>query len=473
MDSKKKTNFTGSLGFVLAAAGSAVGVGNIWRFPYLAARDGGGLFLIIYIILAFTFGFVLLTTDIVIGRKTEKNAWQAFGSINKNWGFLGKLTFLVPAIIMTYYSVIGGWILKYSATYVIGKGNDAALDGYFTSFITSKVAPIVFMLIFLAITAYIVFWGVEDGIEKFSRVIMPILFVTIIGISIYSLSIKHTDENGVTRTGLQGLAIYMIPNFEGVTLSKFLGIVLDAMTQLFFSLSISMGIMITYGSYVKKDVDLNKSIAQIELFDTGVAFLAGVMIIPSIFVFAGKEGMQSGPSLMFISLPKVFESMGAFGNVIGIAFFLMVLFAALTSSVSIMETLVANLMNIFHTSRKKTSITVAIIAAATSIIICLGYNIFYFECDLPNGATNQQLLDIVDYISNNFLMPIISLLTCIFIGWVVKPKWVAQEMTVGAEKFKREGLYSVMIKYVAPVVMAVLFLQSTGILTFIINLISK
>lgn len=459
---KTKGGFTGSLGFVLTAAGSAVGVGNIWRFPYLAARDGGGLFLLVYLVLVLTFGFTLLTTDIAIGRKTGKNAWDAFSSIRPKWGFLGKLTFLVPVLIMTYYSVIGGWIMKYLTVYLTGQGTAAAEDGYFTSFITSNVAPIVFMLIFLAITAFIVFKGVEKGIEKFSAAVMPGLFVMIIGIAIYSLTLKHTDASGVTRTGLQGLAVYLMPSFEGLTFSKFMGILLDAMSQLFFSLSVSMGIMITYGSYVKKDVNLNKSVAQIEFFDTGVAFLAGMMIIPAIYVFSGTDGMASGPSLMFVSLPKVFASMGVMGTVIGLVFFVMILLAALTSNISIMETLVANCMNIFKTSRKKTAGYISLYSLVTAVIICLGYNVFYFECKLPGGATGQ-LLDIMDYASNSFLMPLISFLTSIFIGWIVKPKWIEEEMVVGAKKFSRKRLYAFMIRYIVPVVMGVLFLQSTGL----------
>lgn len=463
MEAKKKGGFTSSIGFVLAAAGSAVGVGNIWRFPYLAARDGGGLFLLVYLALVLTFGFTLLTTDIAIGRRTGKNAWQAFGSIRPRWGFLGKITFLVPAMIMTYYSVIGGWVLKYATVYVTGQQHLAAQDGFFTSFITSPVAPIVFMLIFLAMTAFVVFAGVEKGIEKFSSIVMPGLLLMIIGIAIYSLTLTHTDANGVTRTGLEGLAVYLIPDFTGLTFSRFLHILLDAMSQLFFSLSVSMGIMITYGSYVKKDVNLSKSISQVEFFDTGVAFLAGMMIIPAIYVFSGTEGMASGPSLMFVSLPKVFDSMGFAGTVVGIVFFIMILFAALTSCVSIMETLVATCMNIFHTSRRKTSLAIFAISFAAAIVICLGYNVLYFEYTLPNGAV-AQLLDIMDYVSNSFLMPLIAFLTAIFVGWVIKPKWIVEEMEIGAEVFHKKALYSFMVCYIVPVVMAILFLQSTGLL---------
>lgn len=462
MEQKKHIGFSGSLGFVLSAAGSAVGVGNLWRFPYLAAQDGGGLFLVVYLLLVLTFGFTLLTTDIALGRRTKQNALQAFGSIRPKWAFLGKLTFLVPALIMTYYSVIGGWVLRYMLVYVTGQGSLAAQDGFFTSFITSTAGPIACMLAFLAITAFIVYFGVEKGIERFSKFIMPGLILLILGIALFSLTLTHTDANGNTRTGLQGLSVYLIPDLSGLTFSSFLKVLLDAMSQLFFSLSVSMGIMITYGSYVKKEVNLNRAINHIELFDTGVAFLAGMMIIPAVYVFSGTEGMSSGPSLMFISLPKVFDAMGSIGIFVGLLFFVMTTFAALTSSVSIMETLVANCMQIFHASRKKVSLIICVLSAIASIVVCLGYNVFYFELTLPNGAVGQ-LLDVMDYISNSFLMPLISLLTCIFVGWIIGPKWIHEEMEYGGYTFHRKKLYTVMIRFIAPAIMAVLFLQSFGL----------
>ena len=459
---EKKSNFSGSLGFVLAAAGSAVGVGNIWRFPYLCAKDGGGLFLIVYLVLVLTFGFVLLTTDIAIGRRTKQNALKAFGTLHPKWKFLGYLTFLVPTLIMTYYSVIGGWITKYFCAYIVSNGSAAAEDGYFTSFITSKVSPIVFMLVFLALTAWVVYRGVEKGIEQFSKFIMPGLILLIIIIAVFSLTLSHEGDDGTVRTGIQGLLVYVKPDFTGLTLKKFMGVLLDAMSQLFFSLSVSMGIMVTYGSYVKDDIDLNKSINQIEIFDTGVAFLAGMMIIPAVYVFLGTEGMASGPSLIFISLPKVFQAMGGIGRIVAIAFFLMIGFAALTSCVSVMETLVANCMEIFHKTRKQMCAMIGIYSLITAVLICLGYNVLYFELKLPNGAT-AQLLDVMDYISNSFLMPFISLLTSILIGWVVGPKWITDEVEKNGEHFRRAGLYRFMIRYVVPVVMLVLFLVSTGI----------
>lgn len=468
MGKKKKSSFSGSIGFVLSAAGSAVGVGNIWRFPYLAAKDGGGLFILIYLLLVFTFGFTLLTTDVAIGRRTKENAMRAFGMINKKWNFLGYVTFLVPAFIMTYYSVIGGWVSRYFVAYLTGSGGEAAQDGFFTSFITSNVSPIVFMLLFLAVTSFIVYRGVEKGIEKFSKVIMPGLILMIMVIAIFSLTLSYTDAAGVTRTGMQGLAVYLKPSFEGVTAKRFLEILLDAMSQLFFSLSVSMGIMITYGSYVKDDVNLSGALSQIEMFDTGVAFLAGMMIIPAVYVFSGVEGMASGPSLMFVSLPKVFDAMGGVGTIVGLIFFIMVAFAALTSCISILETLVANCMELFHQSRQKMCLMISVISAVAAAVICMGYNVFYFEMKLPNGAT-AQLLDLMDYISNSFMMPFISFLTCIFVGWVIKPKWIIEEMEASGHTFGRKKLYAFMIRYVTPVIMAVLFLQSAGIW----NIVSK
>ena len=463
--SHKKHGFTGQIGFVMAAAGSAVGVGNLWRFPYLAAKDGGGLFILIYLILTFTFGFTLLTSDIAIGRKTGKNSIRAYAEMSPKWKFLGILTFLVPVLIMTYYAVIGGWITRYIVVYLTGQNKLAASDSFFTDFITSPSQSTLYAVIFMLLTAWIVFNGVEKGIEQCSKILMPVMLVMIVVIAIFALTLTHTDDAGVTRTGLQGLAVYLTPNFEGLTIKRFLQILLDAMSQIFFSLSVSMGIMITYGSYIKKDVDVNASIHQIEFFDTGVALLAGMMIIPSIFVFEGVEGMKAGPSLMFISLPKVFASMPTLGRIVGLAFFVMAAFAALTSCVSVLETITANCMEIFHTKRKPTTISLTLVYTVASVIIALGYSKVYVELPLPNGSIGQ-LLDLMDYISNSFMMPFISMLSAILIGWVVGPDWIVEEVEYGGRKFGLKGLYRVMIKYVVPVIMFILFLTSAGILNF-------
>lgn len=462
---EKKTNhFSGQIGFVLAAAGSAVGVGNLWRFPYLAAKDGGGLFLLVYLALVLTFGFTLLTSDIAIGRRTKKSAIGAYTEMHPRWRFLGILTFLVPVLIMTYYAVIGGWITKYAVSYLTGQAAAAAQDNYFTSFISSPVSPVVFALLFMGVTAFIVYNGVQDGIERVSRYMMPVLLVLVVVIAGYSLTLRHTDASGQMRTGMEGFVYYLTPHLEGLTVSRFLQILLDAMSQLFFSLSVSMGIMITYGSYVKPDVNLNRAVNQIEFFDTGVALLAGAMIIPAVYVFSGVEGMGAGPSLMFVSLPKVFNAMGAAGVVVGVLFFVAAIFATLTSCISVLESIVANCMEILHTNRKKTVLVLSGVYLAASAVIALGYSIFYFEVQLPNGSTGQ-LLDIMDYVSNSVMMPLIALLSTILIGWVVGPDYVVEEMEKGGARFTRKKIYRVMIRYVAPVMMLVLFLQSTGILS--------
>lgn len=463
----KRNSFKGSIGFVLAAAGSAVGLGNIWRFPYLAAKDGGGLFLAMYIILALTFGFTLLTTEIAIGRKTKQSPLTAYGKIKRKWKWLGVISCIVPVIIMPYYCAIGGWVLKYFFVYLTGNGASAAEDGYFTSFISSNVEPIIMLVIFLVATAIVIFRGVNKGIESFSKILMPALILLIIIIAIFSLTISHTDANGVTRTGLEGLKVYIVPDLSNMTVKGFFSILLDVMGQLFFSLSVAMGIMITYGSYVPDDANLGKSINQIEIFDTVVAFFAGVMIIPAVYTFSGAEGMSaSGPSLMFVSLPKVFAAMGPMGNVVGCLFFAMVLFAALTSAVSVMEAVVSSFMDEFKISRPKAATIETVIALIVGVFVCLGYNLLYFEAKLPNGAT-AQILDVMDYISNNILMPIVAIATCILIGWIAKPKTVIDEVEKTGKKMGRKLLYIAMIKVIAPIMLIVLFLKSVGILTAI------
>ncbi len=463
MSEKKRGNFSGTIGFVLAAAGSAVGLGNIWRFPYLAAKDHGGVFILCYIILALTFGFALLTTEIAIGRKTKQSPLTAYGKIHKKWKGIGVLACLVPIIILPYYCAIGGWVIKYFTIFATGKGSMAAGDGYFTEYIKGQTEPIIWMGVFLALTAIVVFSGVNKGIEKYSKILMPLLLVLIIGISVYSLTISHTDSNGVTRTGLEGLKIYLIPDFTGISLKDFFVILMDAMGQLFFSISVAMGIMIAYGSYVKRDVNLMKSINQIEIFDTVVALLAGLMIVPAVFTFMGKEGMSAGPGLMFVSLPKVFAAMGKAGPVVGILFFLMVIFAAVTSAVSVMEAIVSSIMDGFHLSRKKSAALVAIYGLVGAVVVCLGYNVLYFEWRLPNGTVGQ-VLDVLDYISNNCLMPLVALLTCILVGWVVKPETVIDEVCHGGYRFSRKGLYIAMMKVLAPILLFVLLIQSIGLL---------
>mgnify|MGYP002855134627 FL=1 len=457
--SEKRSSFSSSLGFVIAAAGSAVGLGNIWRFPYLAAKDGGGIFLVTYLILALTFGFTLLITEISIGRKTKQSPLTAYGILHPKWKGLGVIAVIVPFMILPYYCIIGGWVLKYFVAFVTGNGLEAAEDGYFGGFITDIGSPIIYNIIFLAATVFVIYKGVNKGIEAMSKILMPILLVLVIGVAIFSLTI-HSKESG--RTGLEGFMVYVVPDVSGMGVKDFFVVIMDAMGQLFYSISVAMGIMVAYGSYFKDDHNLVKSVNQIEIFDTLVAFLAGVMIIPAVYVFMGKEGMTGGPGLMFVAIPKVFAEMGKLGNVLGAVFFLMVLFAALTSSISVLEAVVSSLMDQFKVSRRKATILEGVIALVLGIVICLGYNKLYFDIKLPNGS-NAQLLDIFDYISNNILMPIVAIGTCILIGWIVKPKTVIDEATKNGEKFGRRKLYIAMIKVVAPILLFILLLGAFGV----------
>ena len=432
METKRDT-FSGKLGFVFAAAGSAVGLGNLWRFPYLAAKYGGGIFILVYLILAVTLGFTLMITEISIGRKTGLSAVGAFKKLDKRFGFVGALGCVVPFIITPYYCVIGGWVVKYLATFITGQVSEAATDTYFGGFITKPVEPIIWFSIYVILTAAVVIIGVQKGIEKASTILMPVLVVLIIIIGGFC----------ITRPGaLEGVKYYLLPDFSAFSATT----ILAAMGQLFYSMSLAMGIMITYGSYMKKDTDLRGSVRQIELFDTLVAFLAGLMIVPSVFVFSGgsEEALNKGPSLMFVTLPKVFESM-KFGGVIGAAFFILVLFAALTSSISLLETNVSIVCDRLHWSRKKATIIVTIYILALGALVSLGFGPLDFVKILGLG-----LLDFFDFLSNSVLMPIVALLTCICIGYFVKPKLICDEVEIN-KPFKEKKFYIVMLKYGAPI----------------------
>ena len=480
---EKRNSFSSSIGFVLAAAGSAVGLGNIWRFPYLAAKDGGGLFLVVYIVLALTFGYTMLVSEVAVGRKTKQSALTAYGRLHKKSGWIGAFATLVPFMILPYYCIIGGWVMKYCVAFCTGQGSAAADGSYFTRFITGKYPvpgievpegqqvpmtsdfwstfqPILFTCLFLVIVAIVIYAGVNKGIEFLSKILMPVLLVFVVAIAVFSLTI-HGEEG---RTGIDGLEKYMIPNVQGMGFRDVFSVIMDAMGQLFYSISVAMGIMVTYGSYFKDDSNMIKSVNRIEIFDTLVAFLAGVMIIPAVFAFLGEDGLKNaGPGLMFVALPKVFMAMGPIGNFVGAAFFLMVFFAALTSAISILEAVVSSMMDKLNWSRRKSTITEAVIAVAIGTLICLGYNVLYFEMPLPNGSTGQ-LLDLFDYLSNNIFMPVVAIGTCILIGWIVKPKTIIEEATKNGEKFGRKTLYVVMIRFIAPVLLTALLLGSLGIL---------
>ena len=437
---KKRGSFSNKMGFVLAAAGSAVGLGNLWRFPYLAAKYGGGIFLLVYLILAVTLGFTLMITEIAIGRKTGLSAIGAFKALDKRFNFVGYLACVVPFIITPYYCVIGGWVVKYFAAFLTGQGSAAAGDEYFNGFISQATAPVFWFALYILLTAVVVIFGVEKGIEKASRIMMPLLIVLIIGVSIFC----------ITRPGAgAGVKYYLLPDFSRFSATT----VLAAMGQLFYSMSLAMGIMSTYGSYMKKDSSLEQSVRQIEIFDTVVAFLAGLMIIPSVFVFSGGDeaALGKGPSLMFVTLPKVFESI-SFGGVIGAAFFLLVLFAALTSSISLMETNVSIVRDKFGWSRKKSTLIITLYVLILGSIVSLGFGPLSFIKIIGLG-----LLDFFDFLSNSVLMPIVAILTCVCIGHFIGSKTVEDEVEINGP-FKVKKFYRIMLKWIAPICLVLILI---------------
>ncbi len=442
--SSQRSSFTGKIGFVLAAAGSAVGLGNIWRFPYLAAKYGGGIFLLVYVVLAVTFGFSLMVAEITIGRKTKLSPIGAFTSLDKRFSFVGWLGALIPVLILPYYSVIGGWVMKYMVGFTTGGAASMAGDGYFSAYISSAAEPIVWFLAFIAITAVIVLFGVEKGIEKVSKIMMPVLVLLTIFIAVYTIC---------TMDGAwQGVLYYIKPDFSKFSMMT----VVAAMGQLFYSMSLAMGIMITFGSYMKKEISIEKSVHQIELFDTGIAALAGLMIVPAFYVFSGGhvEAMKPGAGLMFDVLPKIFDTMPG-GTILGALFFIMVFLAALTSSISLMETVVSIFQDKLGMNRKLSCLLVFGVCVLLGVPSALGYSVWSNVTIL-----GKQFLDFFDFISNGILMPFVAFMTCLFVGHILKPKSAIEDEVALGGPFKGRMLYTVMIRYVAPVCILIILISS-------------
>lgn len=440
--SNNRGSFSGKIGFVLAAAGSAVGLGNLWRFPYLAAQYGGGIFLLVYLILTITFGFALMTAEIAIGRKAGLSVVGAYRYLDKRFSFMGYISAIIPMIILPYYSVIGGWVTKYLFAFATGDSKEAISDTYFSTFTSKPIEPLIWFLIFIALTAIVVLFGVDKGVERVSKVMMPVLIVLTIFIAIYTMFLPGA---------LEGVKYYLTPDISKFSVKT----VLAAMGQLFYSMSISMGIMITFGSYLKKDVSIEKSVKSIEWFDTGIAFFAGLMIVPAVFAFSGgnEEALGQGPGLMFVTLPKVFDVMAG-GTFMGIAFFLLVLLAALTSSISLMETIVSIFQDKLGLGRKMSCLIVIGICLLLGIPSSLGSGI-WSEIKI----LGFQFLDFFDFISNSVLMPIVALITCIFVGYIIKPKSLIEEVELSGP-FKRKNLFVIVIKYFAPVCIVLILISS-------------
>ena len=443
----ERSTFSGKLGFVLSAAGASVGLGNIWRFPYLAAKYGGGIFLLIYIILALTFGYSMIIAETALGRMTRKSPVGAFGKFGKSkWlSFGGWINAVIPILIVPYYSVIGGWVIKYLIEYVKGNSQKLAEDGYFSAFISDGTSTEICFLVFALLTLAIIFAGVRNGVERVSKFMMPILVFLSVLIAIYS----------VTRPGaLAGVKYFLVPNpanFSWMT-------VVAAMGQMFYSLSIAMGILVTFGSYMKRDVSIEGSTTNVEIFDTAIAIMAGLMISPAVFAFSGgdPDTLQAGPALMFITIPKVFANMG-FGTPIGIIFFLLVLMAALTSSIALTESAVSTFQDELRWPRKGATVIVGIIMVILGSLSSLGYGPLAFV-----KIIGMQFLDFFDFLTNSVMMPIAAFATCILISRVIGVGKIEEEVEADGGSFKRKKVFRFMIRYLCPIFTVIILLSSVA-----------
>lgn len=444
---RKRSSFSGKLGFVLSAAGASVGLGNIWRFPYLAAKYGGGIFLLVYIILALTFGYTMIVAETALGRMTKKSPVGAYESFGKSkWlSFGGWINAVIPILIVPYYSVIGGWVIKYLAEYLLGHGQALATDEYFSAFISNGFSTEICFILFTLFTVVIIYAGVRNGIERVSKFMMPILVVLSLLIAGYSVS----------RPGaMSGVKYLLVPNLENFSWMT----VVSAMGQMFYSLSIAMGILITFGSYMKKDTSIEDSTQNVEIFDTAIAIMAGLMIIPAVFAFSGgdPDTLQAGPALMFITIPKVFASMGL-GAAVGILFFVLVLFAAVTSSIALTESAVSTFEDELHWSRKKATVFMAVIMLLLGTLSCLGYGPLA-------GVTviGMQFLDFFDFLTNSVMMPIAAIATCLLVSRVIGVAKIEQEVTNGGHPFRRKVIFQFMIQYLCPIFAAIILISSVA-----------
>ena len=443
----KRGSFSGKIGFVLSAAGASVGLGNIWRFPYLAAKYGGAIFLLVYIILAMTFGYTMIIAETSIGRMTGKSPVGAYKSFSDKPALRvgGWINAIIPILIVPYYSVIGGWVIKYLAEYLMGKAHLVAEDGYFSSFISNGVSSELCFLVFTAMTLAIIFAGVENGIERVSKIMMPILVVLSLIIAVYS----------VTRPGaLEGVKYFLVPNLDNFSWMT----VVSAMGQMFYSLSIAMGILITFGSYMKKDVPIESSTRNVEVFDTAIAIMAGLMIIPAVFSFSGgdPDTLQAGPALMFITIPKVFASMGL-GTVVGVLFFVLVLFAAITSSIALTESAVSTFEDELGWDRTRSTVLIGAIMVALGSLSALGYGPLA-------GVTvfGMQFLDFFDFLTNSVMMPIAAIATCLLVSRVIGVEQIAQEVEQDGQRFRRKPVFNFMIRWLCPIFAAIILASSVA-----------
>ncbi len=452
-----RASWSGRLAFVLAAAGSAVGLGTIWRFPYLAAHYGGGMFLLVFVVFMLTLGVSLLILETALGRRTGMSVIGAFAAYGRKYRPIGAFIAAIPFIIASYYAVIGGWVTRYVFAYAAGMAAQLADGGTnFMTFVANGPVSVAFMLLFAAVTFIIVALGVNGGIEKANLVMMPALIVVSVGVAAYALA-----QPGA----LDGLAYLLLPD-----VSKFsLELVIAALGQTFFGLSVAVAIMVTYGSYMKPDVSITTSAFQTAGTTLGISLLAGLMVVPAAFVALGSGeavAENSGPSLMFLVLPQVFQHLGAAASAIGFVFFLLVMFAALTSMISLVEACTSLVQDGAGWTRRRSLIAVIVVVSVVGVVVTLGYSSLSFVQPLGAGST---ILDLFDFVTNSVMMPIAALATCVFVGWVIGPGEIVAEVRRSAP-FRGAKAWTVMVRYVAPVLLVAVLvssvLRSLGVVSF-------
>ncbi|MBK5241312.1 sodium-dependent transporter [Clostridium sp.] len=452
----KREQWSSKTGFILAAAGSAVGLGNLWKFPYTAGSNGGGAFVVVYIVMLFLVGFTLMMAELVLGRHTQLSAVGAYRKVKEKWAWVGFIGVGASFLILSFYSVIGGWVLKYIVTAFSGGFNTSdlgALEGIFTTFIGSPVQPIIYHGIFIALTLLIVMGGVSGGIEKFSKILMPSLFIMMIVIMIRSVTLPGAME---------GVEFLLKPDFSKIDSS----VILAAAGQVFFSLSLGMGVIIAYGSYLSKDDNLVESAFFIPMIDSIIAIIAGLTILPAVFALGFDPA--GGPGLLFITLPGVFAKM-PLGSFFAVLFFILVLFAAITSSISLLESAVAVCIDEFKWERKTATIGLAILAFLIGIPSSLANGPIMSDMVFIRGL---NFFDSMSYLAESILLPLAGLLLSIFIGWVWGiDKAIAEATNDGKVKFGLAHFWGFLIKWVVPVAVFVILLQSTGILDWVLSVI--
>jgi NSS family neurotransmitter:Na+ symporter len=438
----KREHWGSRLGFILAAAGSAVGLGNIWKFPYMAGDNGGGAFLLIYLALVFTIGLSVMLAEMVIGRMAQKNAIGAFAKLKGGlWPLVGLCGVAAAFMILSFYSVVAGWTIAYMVKAVTGdlaSQDPAVLGATFSSFISDTVSPLIYHAVFMALTVFVVLSGVGAGIERASKILMPALFVLLIILIIRAVTLPGAGA---------GVAFLIEPDFSKVTWNT----VSEALSQAFFSLSLGMGAMITYGSYLSKKENIAGSAGWVTLLDTAVAVMAGFMVLPAVFAFGFDPA--AGPGLTFITLPAVFAQM-PFGSFFALLFFLLLMIAALTSSVSILEVVVAYFVDERGINRKTASVIFGFIIFVLGVPSSLSMGVMK-----DTHFFGMTFFDLMDFISSKLLLPIGGLFIALFVGWVI---WPGAKEDVGSHNgrvpFWISG-WGIVVKFIAPVAIAFILVR--------------